>query len=278
MAICAAVCCALCNGIAAVLQKIGADRRSLARSLDIGLLVRLLGNAPYAAGVVLDLAGWLLTVFAVRYAPLFLVETIIATNLVVTAFAEWAWRSHPLGRRDFTWIGVLLCGLAMVALTATPEKATHVYGGLAASIACAPAVLALLGAMFARSKTPTGTLALAVLSGLAFGGTSVVGRVLPLDKPLIQLVHDPFLFALIGYGVVGLLLFTLALQRGLATTANAGMTVAQTLVPATVGIVYLGDDVRAHLWALLILGSLCAVAGAAGLALSRDKVLRKTDD
>lgn len=269
LAICAAIGCALCNGFAAVLQKTGADRRSLARSLDVSLLVRLLGNVPFAVGVALDLVGWALTVFAVRHAPLFLVETIIATSLIITALAEWAWHGRPLGRRDIGWVGIMLAGLALLAFTATPESSTHVHGGLAASIAVMPFALAAAGALFARYSGRAATLVLASLSGLAFGGTSVVGRVLPLDEPLSRLAYDPFLLALIGYGIVGLLLFTLALQRGRATMANAGMTVAQTLGPATIGIAYLGDDVRGNMWVVLAAGALCAVAGAAGLALGR---------
>ena len=266
-AICAAILCAVCNGAAAILQKMGADRQEEVTSLDVGLLWRLAHNLPYVAGVGLDLLGWTLTIFAVRWLPLFLVQSIIASNVMMTALLERFWRGRKLGRRSIGSMLTLLAGLGLIATTATPETSVHVYGKLAAAIIFAPLLLAAAGALCAHFKSRITAPLLAALSGLAFGGTSIVGRVLPLDKPLGALVHDPFVFALAAYGTVGLLLFTLALQRGRATLANAGMAAMQTLVPASVGLAYLGDSVRSNLWPVLIVGALLALAGSTGLAL-----------
>jgi hypothetical protein len=84
----AAFGCSMCNGTAAVLQKISADKEKNVQSLDTGFLLRLAQDKPYIVGVLLDILGWLFTLYAVQNLPLFLVEAVIASNIIVTAFLE----------------------------------------------------------------------------------------------------------------------------------------------------------------------------------------------
>lgn len=62
------------------------------------------------------------------------------------------------------------------------------------------------------------------------------------------------------------MLLTTALQRGSVTTATAGLVIGETLGPAAVGVVWLGDRTRDGLEWLAVLGFLVAVAGALALA------------
>ena len=65
LAVLAAAGVALANGIAAVLEKIGADKTAEAQSLKVGLLLKLLSDWPYLLGLALDGVAWILTLVAV---------------------------------------------------------------------------------------------------------------------------------------------------------------------------------------------------------------------
>ena len=112
-----------------------------------------------------------------------------------------------------------------------------------------------------------GAVGLAVVSGLAFSGTAISARTLPLGHGVGGLVHEPLAWALVGYGVLGLLLFSIALQRGSVTVTNAVLFAVETVVPTVIGVVLLGDRARSGLWPLMITGTIAAVAGAVLLAL-----------
>ncbi len=270
LAILAVAACALCNGAAAILQKAGADRQRTATSLDARLLVRLARSTPYVAGLALDLLGWALTVFAVRFIPLFLAQAVIATSVALTALLEKTVMHRALPRNMWRWLLVLFAGLALLSISATTQSAVAVHGTLEWGMVATPVACLTLGAALARTKGRVVSFALASLSGVAFGGTSVVGRVLPITAQWWHLFASPLLWALALYGLAGVWLFTIALQRGLATTVNASMTAAQTLVPAIVGLALLHDTVRGDAWTLLIIGMIAAVAGVVGIARSSE--------
>jgi drug/metabolite transporter (DMT)-like permease len=81
-----------------------------------------------------------------------------------------------------------------------------------------------------------------------------------------DLVFDPALYAMVAAGVLGLLLYALALQRGSVTLATSAVVVAETLVPAAVGILLLGDRPAHGDWSMAALGFALAVLGAVALA------------
>src|ERR1039458_1431227 len=66
LALIAAFGCSLCIGVAAVLEKVSADREARVSSLQIGLLLRLLDDWPYVLGLALDGASFLLNDYRLR--------------------------------------------------------------------------------------------------------------------------------------------------------------------------------------------------------------------
>ncbi len=83
------------------------------------------------------------------------------------------------------------------------------------------------------------------MAGLAFSGTAIAGRVVAIPDDLLQIVREPVAWALVGYGLIGILVFSIALQRGSVTTTNAMLFAVETVVPTLVGVVLLGDRARA---------------------------------
>jgi multidrug transporter EmrE-like cation transporter len=80
------------------------------------------------------------------------------------------------------------------------------------------------------------------------------------------MVLDPVSLALAVYAVIALVCFGLALQRGSVTTAAAITFTVETVVPAAVGLVWLGDRIRPGLAGLAAAGFLLTLGGCVALA------------
>ena len=80
------------------------------------------------------------------------------------------------------------------------------------------------------------------------------------------LLRDPATYALAVAAVVALLTYSTALQRGSVTQATAPLVVGETVVPAIVGVVMLGDVPREGWEWVAVVGFALAVGGALALA------------
>ncbi|HXZ99646.1 MAG TPA: hypothetical protein VEK76_04780 [Candidatus Binatia bacterium] len=267
LALAAAFGCSLSIGVAAVLEKASADREERASSLRIGLLLRLLDDWPYLVGLALDGLSFLLTVIAVQNLPLFIVEPIIAVNVVITAVIERFCLGRRLSRLAWAAIAGILAGLLLLSVAAAPERARIAITPVLWTVIVMPVGIAALGALIVARSQHAATIALGALDGVAFGGTAIAGRMLALPHPYWLLLTSPLLWSMLAYGLVGLLIFTMALQRSHASIVAASTTGAQTIVPILVGIVFLGDTPRNNAWALAVAGMVLTLAGTLMIAL-----------
>jgi hypothetical protein len=259
LALGAAVGCAVCNGSAVILQKVGVNEEKNT--------VRLLTDLPYMAGIALDIIGWLLTLAAVRVLPLFLVQSIIAANIVIAALLDQIILHRRLPRYGYRLIVIILLGLCALALTAAPMKAIIAitplwqWGFFIGLI-----VLGALGALLVRRKTRVTAVGLAVIAGVAFGAVSIVGRLLITNVPFWHLLQDPLSWVLIAYSGLGMLLFTLALRHATATMVNAVSVTLQTVTPTVIGLVLLGDAVRMGFGFLTLVALIVTLVASLALA------------
>jgi len=265
---------AVCYGVASVLQAVGARRTQTAGGLDPRLAIRLLHSWPYLVGVGLDCLGFLLSIAALRSLPLFVVQSIVASFLAITAVLGAIFLHMPLSRSD--WIGVLvvLAGLVMIGLSAAEDRAVSVSEAERWGVLVMAVVLAVLAVPLGRIQGARGAAALGALAGLAYGVVAVAARILPgsvrldtLISDLGTLLTDPSIYALILAGAIGLLTYAAALQRGSVTQATAPLVVGETVAPALVGLIMLGDRPRPGWGWVATVGFVLAVAGA--LSLSR---------
>ncbi|MFI2643081.1 hypothetical protein [Streptomyces sp. NPDC018610] len=259
---------AVCFGTATVLQAVAA-RAAAGPEGDAGgdaaLLLRALRQWRYVAGLGLDGLGFLLQVVALRSLPIYAVGAALASSLAVTAVAAARLLRVRLSGTEWAAVGVVCAGLAMLGLASGAEG--H-EGGSAAlrwvMLGAALAVLAL-GAVAGRLPERGRALLLGLGAGFGFGVVEVTVRLVDSLSPA-KLLADPAAYALVLGGGAAFLLLTSALQRGSVTTATAGMVIGETLGPAAVGVVWLGDRTRDGLAWLAVLGFAVAVAGALALA------------
>lgn len=261
----------VCYGAATVLQAAATrsvDAGSGDSGVDAALLLRALRQWRYLVGLGFDSLGFLLQVAALRLVPIYVVAAAIAASLAVTAIlAAWV-LSTRLSSVEWTAVGVVCAGLAMLGLAAGPEGTRHGPAGLGWALLVVVAALFIAGAAAGRLNDRSRALVLGLGAGGGFGVVEVAVRLIdPIDPTKAGFYANPAVYAVLAGGAAGFLLLTSALSRGSVTTAVAGMVVGETVGPALVGVIWLGDQTRPGLTWMVVAGFAVAVAGT--LALSR---------
>jgi len=257
---------ALAYGAATILQALGV-RRLAALPPDVSWTARVRAGELYAAGLVLDLLGFLASVAALRTLPLFLVESAVASSVGVTAVLAVLVLRVRLHRVEVGALAVAFAGLVLMAVSARSGPARHLdaAGGWAV-LASGLAVVALLAAGMRTRADHRAAALLATASGLGFGLLGIAARTLVVRHPWWHTAADPLAWSVVGEGVLGSLAYGLALSRGRTTTVAAITFVTETVIPAVVGLAFLGDGVRSGFAALAAAGFLAAVGGSIALA------------
>lgn len=258
---------ALCYGFGTILQDVGAQRVDRAAHLDPRLLLRLARQPPYLVGLGIDFFGWLLSLVALRELPLFAVQAAVSASVGVTAVAAAVFLEEQMTREQRVAVVVLLVGLVLLGVSAQQEGPGHISeAGRVLLLAGVPVTL-LAGIAVARTATRTTGAWLAAVSGVAFGGTAIAARVLVWPEHLVELLRDPIAWSLVAYGAIGLLTFGTALQHGPVTVATASAFTAETVVPAVLGVLFLGDRARPGTAPLAIVGFVAALGAVVVLSL-----------
>ena len=271
----AALVAALCYGVAAVMQAMAvraasrrtADSANKSRlgTVDPGLVVRMLHQWPFIASLGLDLIGFVAQLVALRQLPLFAAQAIIASNLAVTAvFAAWLMHLE-LAWREWLAVGGVNLGVAMLGSSAGAHAVTGVSSQFKLALILAVAGIAAAGIAASRLPRSARTPVLGAIAGLGYGVLAVAARVLPGFSPH-ELIRDPAAYALAAAGIVSFMLYATALEAGSVTVATAAVVLAETVPPAVVGVMFLGDHTRPGLGGVAVLGFSLAIVCAVALA------------
>ena len=246
-----------------MLESIGIKRAGIfgGSSLD---LVHLRRQHVYFLGLCADLTGFVLAAAALHLLPLFLVQSVIAFSVGVTAVI-----SALLGIRlaGLGWIALAVGagGLVLLGLSAEPTPAHTLPTGWGWTLPLAAVPVAALGYLGRKMPPRVATPLLAFAAGLGFSVVGIAARTLHGPDSPGQLLQ-PGLLAIAVNGALAATLFAMALQRGGATAATAIMFTTTMTVPSLIGLLYLGDQVRTGFAAAAVLGFALAVAGAIGAA------------
>ncbi|MEU9129151.1 hypothetical protein AB0D08_13770 [Kitasatospora sp. NPDC048540] len=277
-----AVAASVCYGTGSVLQAVGTRRSAreevAARGSGAGetehggpslsSTAKAAVTWEFIVGTVLDLIGFGLGALAARLLPLFLSQTIISANLVITALLSI--KLLGLRLRQLEWISIaMLCGaLVLLAVAAGPEGGHEAARSFHWWLLAASVVVIAGGSLLVRRLGRGAAIVAGLLSGLGFGALGIGVRILDGVQPfdLVALVSDPALYAILVGGIGGMYLHTVALQVGSVNGATAALVVGETVVPGAVGVLWLGDTSRAGLGWLAVVGFVLAVVSAVGVA------------
>jgi drug/metabolite transporter (DMT)-like permease len=266
----AGVVAALLYGIATVMQAVAVREAStrelgVGSGVDPGLLVRMLSQWRFVASICLDALGFVAQLVALQRLPLFAVQAMVAANLAVTAVLASILIGVVLSWREWLAVSGVVAGVGLLGSSAGAEGATQAGAVFKLALIVAIAGLALLGLVAARLRDPARTLLLGTVAGLGYGVLGVAARVLSGFAPL-TLLRDPAAYAVVAAGIVSFVFYATALEGGSVTVATAAIVLAETLPPAVVGVIFLGDKTRPGLEPAAAVGFLLAVASAVMLA------------
>lgn len=236
-------------GVGSVLQAIGTARAK-------GLAV--LRQPTYVAGLGCDALAWVASLLALRQLPLFAVQALLAGSLAVTVVLARVVFKTKMRPRDAVAAGVVTAALVVLAASAGPVSALKPPPAFAPVLLLALAILAV--ATVAARMRPR-SVAFALIAGSAFSGAALSARAAHSARDWAGLLHSPLAWAVLGYGAIGMVCYTLALEHGPVGPATAILWVIEVALPAAVGVAVLGDGVRAG-WTLPAVVSLLLALGA----------------
>ena len=260
---------AVCYGVGSVLQASAAAEAEPVIHLDPRLLLTLLRSWRYPVGLALDLAGFVLSLVALRTLPLYVVQSVTSSFLAVAAVAGvlvLGLRMRPL---EVAALVVVMLGLVLVGLSAAPQSA-HVLGMTQQwLLLVAAAALAVASVPLARAGGRASAWVLGGVGGLAFGVVAVAARALSapvthgdLAGEVRMVLAAPALYAVLMATPLALVAYATALQRGTVVQATAPLVVGETVLPAMAGLALLGDHPRPGWGALAVLGFVLAVGAS----------------
>ncbi|MFE5655720.1 hypothetical protein [Streptomyces sp. NPDC056431] len=273
-----AIAASICYGTGSVLQAVG-SRKSARREAAAGRLTERGGPSlsstakaattwEFVVGTILDFIGFGLGALAARLLPLFLSQTVISANLVVTAVLSVRLLGIRLTRAEWTSIGVVCSALVLLASAAGPEGSGHTQVATHWWLLAIALLLMVGGTVLVRLLGARAAILAGLLSGLGFGALGVGVRILNGVEPfdLGTLLTDPALYAILVAGIGGMYLHTVALQIGSVNGATAALVVGETVLPGMIGVWWLGDASRPGFAWLAVLGFVLAVVGAVAVA------------
>ncbi len=269
-------------GVSSVLQAYGA-RKSAAAARDRGAVGHVTASggptlrstisagltAAFIAGIVLDVVGFAGSAVSARLIPLFLSQTIISANLVVTAVLGIAVLGIGLHARDWIAIATVIVSLSVLGAAAGERGDVHADRFVHWLVLAGAVLILLAGIELIRRLGSRGAVMAGLIAGVLFGALAIAIRVLDGLEPLhpATLAADPASWTVLIAGVGGFYLHTVALQLGSVNGATAALVVGETVVPGVIGVVFLGDSAHPGLGWLVVLGFVGAVAGAVAVAM-----------
>jgi drug/metabolite transporter (DMT)-like permease len=252
------------SGGGSVLQSLGIRRAGAygGTSLD---LVRLRRQYVYFLGLVVDLLGFLCAAAALHWLPLFLVQSLLAFSVAVTATIS-AFMGTRLASAGWVALGVGAAGLILLGVSADPGPARTLPPGWRWILLGMAVPVAAIAFYAKRRSGFWAASALAFSAGLAFCVVGISARSLDTPDSPWRLVLEPLVWAIVLNALAAAVVFAMALQKGSATAVTAIMFTTKTALASLIGLAYLDDRVRPGFATAAAVGFALAIAGAVGVA------------
>jgi drug/metabolite transporter (DMT)-like permease len=213
-----------------------------------GLLVRLVRNPFWLLGLLGDVGGFALQTAALRRGSLVVVQPIMTTSIVFTLWLTAAWSRQTITRAQWGAIALVLVGLSVFLIVASPPDQTRAVADTAGWILCVLWVGLVAGVAIIvglRHQGVSRAAYLGVAAGMsdAFMAVLVKAFATSFDRgiPGIFLTWTPY--AVVVTGITALLLIQTAYQAGHSTISLPIITVIDPLVASLIGVTLFGERV-----------------------------------
>ncbi|MFC7528413.1 hypothetical protein [Actinoplanes sp. GCM10030250] len=232
---------ALSYAVGSILQAVGA-RRSTST-------VSTLGHPLYMIGIALDISAWVAAMFALQQLAVYVVESVLAGSLAVTAVLAWAFLRSKLRRRDVAAIVCTSTALTVLAMSAGQQHEVLPSPTMRLGFCAAAVALVILGWATTRIGIPG---LIAAVGGFSLGGAALTGRALHLPpetmttttSAIVTIATEPLVWALLIFPINGMILYANALQQGEVGPVTAVHWTGEVVAPSLIALTLLGDTVR----------------------------------
>lgn len=222
--------------------------------------------APLVVGAfVVDGLGFLLSLLALDSLPLFVVQSVMASMLVVVVVGARFLLQARLRRLDVVAVGVVIGALVLIGLGSGEQPAVEPPASFERVMLIATGVLVALALALYRSGPGW---ALAAIGGLGFSGAAIAARASHHHDGLAAMVWQPMTACIVVCGIVGALWYLRSLERLAVGPSAAILSVLEVVVPGAVGVLVLGDTIAPGMGPGVAAGLVLAIGGCVVLALS----------
>jgi hypothetical protein len=246
-------------GVAAVVQAHAVRRHPETPDRLAGFVVRSLRDVKMMLVVAAYLLGFVLHAVAIWYLPLYLAQALVAMSLPVAALVSHR-VEDALRRTGWVAVGLVTSGLVLLSFGAGDPGAVVTTTTFVLLIWLGVAALALASLAGRHLAGPL----VGLLAGLGYAGSAIAVRGVgtPVEASVVAAA-----LAVPSYSLVAFWLYSLGMHGAAVPSTTASLIVAQTFVPAAVGVAFLGDGVRDGWWPAVSLGLALSTVGAVLLAL-----------
>ncbi len=248
MAYALAVLAAVAFAFGTVLQQKGTLQTSSGED-DPRFLIEILHKPIWLAGMLAQLAGWILQAMALDRGPLVVVQSLTAMSLVIALpLGVWLTKQH-IGRRE--WLGALavLVGIMCFLWAGAPSGGTNHPSASLWWGACLGTffLVGALAASGARMKGASKALLLGSAAGFGYGLQAAVTKTFvgELGHGALSLLADWSVYVLVISAVVGFVLQQGALKTGVLAPAMASSNAVTLFSSVVLGIVVYGERLSA---------------------------------
>ena len=271
-------------GLASVLQHKEASAAPQAQSLRIGLLAHLLKRPMWAAGIAADAAAFVLQGSALSRGPLVLVQPLLTAGLLFALALSAALERRRIAPREWLACLTLIGGLTLLLWAESPAEGQLVVPFHRWIVGGALVAVTSLGMVaWARKTRPARMkpVLLGISAAITFAMTNALLKsavdVLS-TKGILEVLDGWYLYALIGVGMVGLLLVQSAFQAGPLTASLPMLTVVDPVVSILIGALAFAEGIETSATAIIleVLSLLTMTVGV--FLLARSPLVSQPDD
>ena len=234
-----------CTATSSVFQRFGAATAPPSRGFDLKLMLYLVRQPIWLAGVVSMIVGFGFQVVALHFGTLALVQPILATELLFVFGYMAIIGSRQVERSDWTAAAAMAAGLGVFLFTADPSGGSlhapalqwWLAGISSLGLTAVVAATAFIPLRHGSPASPSRRAAtLGIATGISWGFVAAVIKELSSHHGVGQILTTWSPYVLVLVGAVSMLLASHALQAGPLPASQPGFTIVDPLVASLIGV------------------------------------------
>ncbi len=248
-----ALAASFCTATSSVCQRLGATTAPEGKGFDPRLILYLVRQPIWIAGVGSMILGFVFQVTALHFGDLALVQPILATELLFVFAYMAVIGSHQVLPSDWMAATAMAAGLGVFLFTAAPSggrlhpSATSWWLAGVSALGLAAIAAALAYVPLGRNERPSATrraATLGIATGISWGFVAAVIKELSSHRSFSAVFTSWSPYVLLAVGAASMLLAAHALQAGPLPASQPGFTIVDPLVASLLGVFIFSEHLQ----------------------------------